>query len=120
MADAVARGARGNRLCTGADESAPGKRRRNLVDVQRRSHGAQVRHGRPDHPANVAHLEKAWEVHTGDVSKPKSLERDIGDSLGHTHHQSEIPPSDWSATPLFVNDTVYVATPFYPRLASAP
>jgi quinoprotein glucose dehydrogenase len=71
-------------------------------------------------PANVAELKKAWEVHTGDVSYPKSLERDLGESLGHAHRQSDIPPSDWSATPLFVNDTVYVATPFYRIFAVTP
>ena len=42
-------------------------------------------------------LQKVWEVHTGDVS----------DGSG------KIPLTDWSATPLFVNDTVYVSTPFY-------
>jgi quinoprotein glucose dehydrogenase len=55
-------------------------------------------------PQNVAKLEKAWEVHTGDVS----------DGSG------KIPLSDWSATPLFVNDTVYVSTPFYRIFAIAP
>ena len=43
-------------------------------------------------PQNVGKLEKVWEVHTGDVS----------DGSG------KIPLTDWSATPLFVNDTVYV------------
>ena len=55
-------------------------------------------------PQNVARLTKAWEVHTGDVSS--------GDG--------KIPVSDWSATPLFVNDTVYVSTPFYRIFALAP
>ena len=55
-------------------------------------------------PQNVAELQKAWEVHTGDVS--------TGDG--------KVPVSDWSATPLFVNDTVYVATPFYRIFALAP
>jgi quinoprotein glucose dehydrogenase len=31
-----------------------------------------------------------------------------------------IPLTDWSATPLFVNDTVYVSTPFYRIFAIAP
>ena len=43
-------------------------------------------------PQNVGKLQKVWEVHTGDVS----------DGSG------KIPLTDWSATPLFVNDTVYV------------
>lgn len=55
-------------------------------------------------PQNVAHLTKAWEVHTGDVSSGGG----------------KVPVSDWSATPLFVNDTVYVSTPFYRIFAIAP
>ncbi|CAN5468980.1 glucose/quinate/shikimate family membrane-bound PQQ-dependent dehydrogenase [soil metagenome] len=55
-------------------------------------------------PANVGTLKKAWEVHTGDVS----------------NGSGKIPLSDWSATPLFVNDTVYVSTPFYRVFALAP
>jgi len=47
-------------------------------------------------PANVGQLKTAWQVHTGDMS----------DGKGNT------PASDWSATPLFVNNTVYVSTPF--------
>ena len=55
-------------------------------------------------PQNVGKLEKVWEVHTGDVS----------DGSG------KIPLTDWSATPLFVNDTVYVSTPFYRIFAIEP
>lgn len=55
-------------------------------------------------PQNVSKLTKAWEVHTGDVS----------DGSG------DIPMSVWSATPLFVNDTVYVGTPFYNIVAIEP
>ncbi|HEY6027026.1 MAG TPA: pyrroloquinoline quinone-dependent dehydrogenase [Pseudolabrys sp.] len=55
-------------------------------------------------PDNVTRLVKAWEVHTGDMS----------DGTG------KVPVSDWSATPLFVNDTVYVSTPFYRVFAIAP
>ena len=55
-------------------------------------------------PQNVDQLQKAWEVHTGDMS----------DGSG------KLPKSDWSATPLFVNDTVYVSTPFYRIFAIAP
>ena len=55
-------------------------------------------------PENVATLKKAWEVHTGDVS----------DGSG------DKPASDWSATPLFVNNTVYVSTPFYRIFAIEP
>jgi len=55
-------------------------------------------------PQNVGKLEKAWEVHTGDMS----------DGSGGK------PKSDWSATPLFVNNTVYVSTPFYRIFALEP
>lgn len=55
-------------------------------------------------PRNVGQLHKAWELHTGDLS----------DGSG------EVPPSVWSATPLFVNDTVYIGTPFYRIFAVAP
>lgn len=55
-------------------------------------------------PKNVDKLKKAWSIHTGDVS----------DGSGKK------PESVWSATPLFVNDTVYVSTPFYRVLAISP
>ncbi len=55
-------------------------------------------------PQNVKNLKVAWQMHTGDVS-------DGSDGK---------PVSDWSATPLFVNDTVYLSTPFYRIFARAP
>lgn len=55
-------------------------------------------------PANVRRLRVAWELHTGDVS----------------HGEGGRPASDWGATPLFVNDTVYVSTPFDRVFAVAP
>ncbi len=55
-------------------------------------------------PENVGNLEKAWEYHTGDVS----------DGSG------DVPMSVWSATPLFVNDTLYLGTPFYRIIALEP
>jgi quinoprotein glucose dehydrogenase len=55
-------------------------------------------------PQNVGRLKVAWQVHTGDMSDGKG----------------GVPPSDWSATPLFVNNTVYVGTPFYRIFAIAP
>mgnify|MGYP001628179452 CR=1 FL=1 len=55
-------------------------------------------------PENVGTLEKAWELHTGDVA----------DGSG------DLPKTVWSATPLFVNDTVYLGTPFYRILALEP
>ena len=68
------------------------------IENQKYSQAAQIT------PQNVGKLAKAWEVHTGDVS----------DGSG------KIPLSDWSATPLFVNDTVYVSTPFYRIFAITP
>ena len=55
-------------------------------------------------PENVGELEEVWEYHTGDVS----------DGSG------EIPTTVWSATPLFVNDTLYLGTPFYRIIALEP
>lgn len=53
-------------------------------------------------PENVSRLEKAWEFHTGDVAEKSG------------------PPTSWSATPLFANDTIYFATPFYRIFALEP
>jgi len=53
---------------------------------------------------NVDKLEVIWRRHTGDVS-------DGSDGKATTV---------WSATPLFVNDTVYLGTPFYRIFALAP
>jgi quinoprotein glucose dehydrogenase len=55
-------------------------------------------------PENVGSLRVAWSLHTGDVS----------DGAG------KVPTTAWSATPLFVNDTVYVSTPFYRVFAIEP
>lgn len=54
--------------------------------------------------SNVASLEKVWEYHTGDMS----------DGSG------DKPPSVWSATPIFANDTLYLGTPFYRIVALDP
>lgn len=55
-------------------------------------------------PANAAALEKVWEYRSGDVSEGKG----------------DVPKTVWSATPLFVNDTLYLGTPFYRILALEP
>lgn len=55
-------------------------------------------------PENVDNLQKVWELHTGDVS----------DGSG------DLPPTVWSATPIFANNTLYVSTPFYRVLALNP
>src|ERR1051325_7634405 len=52
-------------------------------------------------PDNVRNLKKAWDFHTGDVS-----------SGAHS--------TTWGATPLFVNDTVYIGTPMYNIFALEP
>lgn len=49
-------------------------------------------------PDNVGKLQPAWQMHTGDVSDGKDLNGPKA--------------SDWGATPLFVNDTLYVSTVF--------
>jgi quinoprotein glucose dehydrogenase len=49
-------------------------------------------------PANVGKLQTAWEFHSGDVSDGKN--------------PNGPKASDWGATPLFVNDTLYVSTVF--------
>ena len=55
-------------------------------------------------PDNVGQLKAAWQVHTGDFSDGKGTTK----------------ASDWSATPLFVNDTIYISTPFYRVFAVEP
>ena len=66
-------------------------------------------------PENVGKLTKAWELHTGDVSTGN------GASEYRTGHlESGVPATVWSATPLFVNDTLYVSTPFYRIFAVDP
>src|ERR1700753_2022563 len=52
-------------------------------------------------PDNVKGLKKAWDMHTGDVS-----------SGAHS--------TTWGATPLFVNNTVYIGTPKYNIFAVEP
>jgi len=49
-------------------------------------------------PDNVSKLGVAWQMHTGDVSDGKN--------------PNGPKASDWGATPLFVNDTLYVSTVF--------
>ncbi len=60
-------------------------------------------------PQNVARLRQVWSLHTGDVSD--GAPGPDGGKRGRT---------SWSATPLFVNDTVYVGTPYSRVFAVAP
>ena len=57
-------------------------------------------------PDNVGKLGVAWQIHTGDVSTGK-------DPNGPK-------ASDWGATPIFTNDTLYVSTVFDRVLALEP
>jgi quinoprotein glucose dehydrogenase len=66
-------------------------------------------------PANVATLEPAWEMHTGDVSDGVTRPTRMHGPAGQVP-----PPTVWSATPLFVNDTLYLGTPFYRVFALEP
>ena len=52
-------------------------------------------------PDNVKNLKQAWEFHTGDIG-----------SGAHS--------TTWGATPLFVNNTVYIGTPRYKIFAVEP
>src|SRR6266567_1106405 len=52
-------------------------------------------------PDNAKNLKKAWDFHTGDVS-------------------SGMHSTTWGATPLFVNNTVYIGTPKYNIFALEP
>jgi quinoprotein glucose dehydrogenase len=70
-------------------------------------------------PENVGELGVAWQMHTGDAA--------VGDSTPMNMHMrskfprgKDLPATVWSATPLFVNDTVYVGTPFYRIFALEP
>ena len=66
-------------------------------------------------PDNVAKLRPAWQMHTGDFSQGNVT------GEGQTSHlEHGVPATVWSATPLFVNDTIYVSTPFYRILAVEP
>jgi quinoprotein glucose dehydrogenase len=70
-------------------------------------------------PENVGGLTVAWQMHTGDVSTGNG-------PLPGMHMRPDIPAGTtlpatvWSATPLFVNDTLYVGTPFYRIFALEP
>lgn len=67
-------------------------------------------------PENVSDLQVAWRLHTGDVSTGSAARGfHMGGPAGKVP-----PPTVWSATPLFVNDTLYLGTPFYRIFAVEP
>ena len=53
---------------------------------------------------NVGNLTKVWQYFTGDMSTGTA----------------NVPPTVWSATPIFANDTLYIGTPFYRIIALEP
>lgn len=70
-------------------------------------------------PENIGRLKKAWEMHTGDVSTGGSTPAGMHMRANFPEGQN-LPATVWSATPLFVNDTLYVGTPFYRIFALEP
>lgn len=72
-------------------------------------------------PDNVGDLAVAWRTHTGDVSSggPTSdlihMRPDLAADV-----PKKLAPTVWSATPLFINETVYLGTPFYRIFALEP
>lgn len=71
-------------------------------------------------PENVGDLAVAWRTHTGDVwpdPRPGARGRP---ARGGPEPGPDTPATVWSATPLFVNDTLYLGTPFYRIFALAP
>jgi quinoprotein glucose dehydrogenase len=70
-------------------------------------------------PENVGDLGVAWQMHTGDVASGGATP--VGMHMRANFPKGEdLPATVWSATPLFVNDTVYVGTPFYRIFALEP
>jgi quinoprotein glucose dehydrogenase len=66
-------------------------------------------------PDNVKDLRVAWRVRTGDKSDGSRPQ-----AAGHHQGPSKTPATVWSATPIVVNDTVYLGTPFYRIFALEP
>ena len=71
-------------------------------------------------PQNVGELAVVWRTHTGDVSAGGPPPSGIHIRPAYAGSKADVPPTVWSATPLFVNDTVYLGTPFYRIFALEP
>jgi quinoprotein glucose dehydrogenase len=71
-------------------------------------------------PQNVGQLKVAWRTHTGDVSTGGEPPIGMHMKPGADGKVPWFPATVWSATPLFVNDTVYLGTPFYRIFALEP
>jgi quinoprotein glucose dehydrogenase len=74
-------------------------------------------------PENVADLVVAWRTHTGDVWP--NPDETTGIHMRETQPPAPgapVPkaPTVWSATPIFVNNTLYLGTPFYRIFALEP
>lgn len=72
-------------------------------------------------PENVKTLTPAWRVHTGDKYSGTGRPPELGlHTRAIRQGSKETPPTVWSASPLFVNDTLYLGTPFYRIFAIEP
>ena len=70
-------------------------------------------------PQNVGGLSTAWSVNTGDVYRGPGGR--ASDSPYKVPGRGQIAgKTSWQSTPLFVNSTVYVSTPFYRIFAVEP
>jgi quinoprotein glucose dehydrogenase len=70
-------------------------------------------------PTNVATLRRAWQARTGDVATGATAPAP-SHMHGNTRKGQKIPATVWSATPLYVNETLYLGTPFYRIFALEP
>ena len=91
---------------------------RHLADLQRRPRGAEVLAADRRSPRRTsADLDVAWQH-----AHRRRLRRRARPHAACTaaRRREAPPPTVWSATPLFVNDTVYLGTPFYRIFALEP
>jgi quinoprotein glucose dehydrogenase len=70
-------------------------------------------------PENVGRLGVAWQMHTGDVASGGATPAGMHMRAKFPEGQN-LPATVWSATPIFVNDTLYLGTPFYRIFALEP
>jgi quinoprotein glucose dehydrogenase len=84
---------------------APGAESQDWSDFNGNAMGQKYSTASQITPANVKNLGVAWSLHTGDVSYGGA---------------GKMPKTQWQATPLFVNNTVYVSTPFFRVFAIEP
>ncbi|MPZ56994.1 MAG: PQQ-binding-like beta-propeller repeat protein [Rhizobiales bacterium] len=73
-------------------------------------------------PENVKNLTAAWRIHTGDKYSGTGAPPTLGAHMRSkpAGGNEKVPPTVWSATPLFVNNTLYLGTPFYRIFALEP